>query len=199
MNLKSIYHININCTNLERSLEFYKLLGFREVVDFGEGGGAEMGNGLRMPADSRARARLLQIGEDPYCSHIDLIESAGNPRSDKLWLSEKLNNLGIKSAVCFPYSKDLEADVAELRSRGIGNSLSDPMTLVKYKGGQSTVVCVSGGSRRHHSGTGPVQEETGQKLTSGGRTALTPGTIRAACPLPWFATIFRGVTAALMS
>ena len=38
MNLKSIYHININCTNLERSLEFYKLLGFREVVDFGEGG-----------------------------------------------------------------------------------------------------------------------------------------------------------------
>jgi glyoxylase I family protein len=135
MNLRSIYHININCTNLERSLEFYKLLGFREVVDFGEGGGAEMGNGLRMPADSRARARLLQIGEDPYCSHIDLIEWL-NPRSDKPPY-EKLNNLGI-ARVCF-YSKDLEADVAELRSRGT-KFLSDPMT-VKYKGGQSTVVC----------------------------------------------------------
>ena len=56
MNLKSIYHININCTNLERSLEFYKMLGFREVVDFGEGGSAQMGEGLRMPADS-AHAR----------------------------------------------------------------------------------------------------------------------------------------------
>ncbi len=135
MNLKSIYHININCTNLERSLEFYKLLGFREVVDFGEGGGTEMGNGLRMPADSRARARLLQIGEDPYCSHIDLIEWL-NPRSDKPPY-EKLNNLGI-ARVCF-YSKDLEADVAELKGRGT-KFLSAPMT-VKYKGGQSTVVC----------------------------------------------------------
>ncbi len=82
MNLRSIYHININCRNLERSLEFYKMLGFREVVDLGEGGGSEMGKGLRMPEDSRARARLLQIGEDPYCSHIDLIEWL-NPRSDK--------------------------------------------------------------------------------------------------------------------
>jgi glyoxylase I family protein len=106
MNLRSIYHININCTNLERSLEFYKMLGFKEVVDFGEGGGTEMGRGLRMPADSRARARLLEIGDDPYCSHIDLIEWL-NPRSDKPPY-EKLNNLGI-ARVCF-YSKDLEKD-----------------------------------------------------------------------------------------
>jgi catechol 2,3-dioxygenase-like lactoylglutathione lyase family enzyme len=135
MNLKSIYHININCTNLERSLEFYKMLGFREVVDFGEGGGAEMGKGLRMPSDSRARARLLKIGDDPYCSHIDLIEWL-NPRSDKPPY-ERLNNLGI-ARVCF-YSKDLEGDLAELKSRGT-KVLSDPMT-VRYKGGQSTVVC----------------------------------------------------------
>ena len=92
-----------------------------------------MGKGLRMPADSRARARLLKIGDDPYCSHIDLIEWL-NPRSDKPPY-EKLNNLGI-ARVCF-YSKDLEADVAELKSRGT-KILSDPLT-VKYKGGQSTV------------------------------------------------------------
>jgi glyoxylase I family protein len=135
MNLRSIYHININCTNLERSLDFYKALGFREVVDFGEGGGEEMGRGLRLPAESRARARLLQIGEDPYCSHIDLIEWL-NPRSDKRPY-EKLNNLGI-ARVCF-YSKDLEADVAELKRKGV-TLFSEPIT-VRYKGGQSTVVC----------------------------------------------------------
>jgi glyoxylase I family protein len=135
MNLRSIYHININCTNLERSLEFYKALGFREVVDFGEGGGEELGRGLRMPAESRARARLLQIGEDPYCSHIDLIEWL-KPRSDQRPY-EKLNNLGI-ARVCF-YSKDLEADVAELKRKGV-KLFSEPIT-VRYKGGQSTVVC----------------------------------------------------------
>jgi glyoxylase I family protein len=135
MNLKSVYHININCTNLERSLEFYKRLGFREVVDFGEGGSPEMGKGLRMPADSRARARLLKIGDDPYCSHIDLIEWI-NPRSDKPPY-EKLNNLGI-ARVCF-YSKDLEKDLEELKGKGV-KIFSEPLT-VRYKGGQSSVVC----------------------------------------------------------
>jgi len=36
--VKGIYHININVTNFERSLEFYKLLGFKVVRDLGEGG-----------------------------------------------------------------------------------------------------------------------------------------------------------------
>jgi glyoxylase I family protein len=135
LNLKSVYHININCTNLERSLEFYKMLGFREVVDFGEGGSPEMGKGLRMPPDSRARARLLKIGDDPYCSHIDLIEWI-NPRSDKPPY-EKLNNLGI-ARVCF-YSKDLEKDLEELRAKGV-SIFSEPATI-KYRGGQSSVVC----------------------------------------------------------
>ncbi len=42
MNITSIYHININCINFERSLAFYKMLGFKEVVDFGEGSGPQM-------------------------------------------------------------------------------------------------------------------------------------------------------------
>ncbi len=31
MHLTGIYHVNINCTNFERSLAFYKMLGFKEV------------------------------------------------------------------------------------------------------------------------------------------------------------------------
>jgi catechol 2,3-dioxygenase-like lactoylglutathione lyase family enzyme len=135
MNLKSIYHVNINCTNLERSLQFYKALGFREVVNFGDGGNADVGKVLKMPPDWGARARLLEIGEDPYCSHIDLIEWL-NPRSDKRPY-EKLNNLGI-ARVCF-YSRDLEKDVEELKRNRV-TVYSEPVTI-KYKGGQSTVVC----------------------------------------------------------
>ncbi len=35
--IESIFHININCTNFERSLEFYEKLGFKIIRDLGEG------------------------------------------------------------------------------------------------------------------------------------------------------------------
>src|SRR5882724_2830282 len=64
-----IYHVNINCTNLERSLAFYQMLGFREVIDIPAGRIA--GLGLE-PAI--ARAKLLRLGDDPRSTLIDLIE-----------------------------------------------------------------------------------------------------------------------------
>ncbi len=60
MNITSIYHININCTNFERSFAFYKMLGFKEVVDFGERSGPQMAR-LKL-AGARGRGKLLQLG-----------------------------------------------------------------------------------------------------------------------------------------
>jgi catechol 2,3-dioxygenase-like lactoylglutathione lyase family enzyme len=31
--IKPIFHVNINCSNLERSLEFYEMLGFKVEID----------------------------------------------------------------------------------------------------------------------------------------------------------------------
>ena len=64
-----IYHVNINCTNLERSLAFYQMLGFREVIDIPEG----RLPGLRMDP-AIGRAKRLRLGEDPRSTLIDLIE-----------------------------------------------------------------------------------------------------------------------------
>ncbi len=36
--IESIFHINVNCTNFERSLEFYKTLGFEVTRDLNEVG-----------------------------------------------------------------------------------------------------------------------------------------------------------------
>ena len=63
MNITSIYHININCTNFARSLAFYNMLGFKEVVDFGEGTGPQM-VGLKLPG-ARGRGKLLQLAIIP--------------------------------------------------------------------------------------------------------------------------------------
>jgi hypothetical protein len=31
--IKSLFHVNVNCSNFERSLRFYKMLGFKVVLD----------------------------------------------------------------------------------------------------------------------------------------------------------------------
>ena len=35
--IKSIFHINVNVKDFDRSLAFYKMVGFKVVLDLGEG------------------------------------------------------------------------------------------------------------------------------------------------------------------
>ncbi len=72
--IKGLFHININCTDFERSLAFYKLLGFEVVLDMPETAlTPELAKGLGM-SEGVARAGLLRIGNDPWATRIDLIE-----------------------------------------------------------------------------------------------------------------------------
>lgn len=50
--IEGIFHININVTDFERSLEFYRMLGFRIALDLGETNGGELAEPLRL-ADAR--------------------------------------------------------------------------------------------------------------------------------------------------
>lgn len=68
------FHININCTDFERSLAFYRWLGFQVVRDLGEGGSRAIQQGLAMPDRPVGRAALLQAGSDTRSLQIDLIE-----------------------------------------------------------------------------------------------------------------------------
>ena len=143
LHLVSVYHININCTDFDRSLEFYKMLGFREVVDM-SGGQPPAGAGenvigskvLRVPDARGGRSVILGVGNDPHCSHIDLIQwdtprSGGRPY-------ERLNHCGIARA-CF-YSKNIWKDYEELKSLGV-NVYSEPEFLKYPDGAGSAVFC----------------------------------------------------------
>jgi len=68
------FHININCTDFERTLEFYEWLGFTMVTDLGEGGNRAIQQGLGMAERPVGRAALLQAGDDSRSLRIDLIE-----------------------------------------------------------------------------------------------------------------------------
>ena len=95
-NALQIFHVNINCSDLDRSRAFYELIGFKVVNDFSavsrEGASrtfAEIGLApiLNLPADCDARALLLALSDDARTTRLDLIEwirpkSTVAPRGD---------------------------------------------------------------------------------------------------------------------
>jgi catechol 2,3-dioxygenase-like lactoylglutathione lyase family enzyme len=95
-NALQIFHVNINCSDLDRSRVFYEAIGFKVVNDFSAVSNdgrvrtfAEIGLApmLDLPADCDARALLLALTDHPHATRLDLIEwitpkSAPAPRGD---------------------------------------------------------------------------------------------------------------------
>lgn len=92
-NLLQIFHININCSDLERTIAFYSLIGFHVAVDLREPVDglpidfAEIGlaPALALPCDLSGRAVLMAASDDPRGTTLDIIEwtspiQTGEPR-----------------------------------------------------------------------------------------------------------------------
>jgi catechol 2,3-dioxygenase-like lactoylglutathione lyase family enzyme len=123
MMIKGIFHVNINCSNFERSLEFYKMIGFKVAVDIPEGGSAEMDRGLGLK-NGVGRAAIMQLGNDPRGTRLDLIEWKSPSSKGKPY--PKLNHLGIARVALF--TKDLRETYEELKGKGI-RFISEPVVL----------------------------------------------------------------------
>lgn len=149
MEAMQIFHVNINCSNLERSLEFYKRLGFKEVIDFSpdgedgkdreegekELGEPQLGPALGLPSGAKARARLLMLGDNPRSARLDLIEWV-DPREPGVPY-ETLTHLGI-ARFCMRV-RDIEEAYQELVGAG-GDPLSPP-TLINLGGTRQRFFC----------------------------------------------------------
>jgi len=130
----SIHGISVNCTHLERSLEFYKAIGFREIADIGESGGGGLEKGLRIP-NPRARGRRLKLGDDSGALNLDLIEWL-SPRTEGR-AYPRLNHAGITRIAL--HTGNLQKTYEELKARGI-EFYSEPQVL-QFRGGSSLFVC----------------------------------------------------------
>ena len=88
MAIKDVFHVNVNCTDLERSRAFYERVGFKVVHELGEGGSKSMLRGLGLPEGSRAKAVLMMLEPDkPRGTRLDLIQwidppTKGRPAPD---------------------------------------------------------------------------------------------------------------------
>jgi catechol 2,3-dioxygenase-like lactoylglutathione lyase family enzyme len=126
MTIKSVFHVNINCTDFEKSKQFYEMLGFKSVFDLGEGGSEEMGKGLGDPsAKGKASIMMLDPDNSRGC-RLDLIEwtnpkTKGSPPPD-------LFHAGM-ARLCL-YCTDLDGHVAQLKAAGV-ELVSEPVNMRK--------------------------------------------------------------------
>jgi glyoxylase I family protein len=130
----SVYGLIINCTNLERSLEFYKAIGFREVADIGESEGGGLEKGLRIP-NPRARGRLLRLGAGLDGINLQLMEWL-SPRTEGR-AYPRLNHAGITRIAL--HTSNLQKTYEDLKTKGI-EFYSEPQVL-QSPGGSSLFVC----------------------------------------------------------
>ncbi len=133
MAIKAIFHVNVNCSDFDRSRAFYENLGFECVLDLPTGGDAELAAGLAMPdCDGRASIMMLDPSQ-PRQARLDLIEWT-EPRDDQPPY-EHLARLGINRIAL--WTTDLQGEYERLLADGV-EFLSEP----KVMGRHTSFVCL---------------------------------------------------------
>ena len=133
--IKSIFHINVNVKDFDRSLAFYKMVGFKVVLNIGEGANPANDKGLGIP-NSVARAALLALGDDPRATRLDLIEwkqpqTEGEPYSH-------LYHTGAARIALF--TKGLDEEYERLKAEGV-EFVSEPVVMRFPNGAGSKFFC----------------------------------------------------------
>jgi catechol 2,3-dioxygenase-like lactoylglutathione lyase family enzyme len=129
-------HVNVNCSDYERSRTFYERLGFRVLWEVPETNTPEVAAAVGMPP-YRVRGALLALrGAAGPTTLIDLLEWR-HPR-DASPPYPHLYHLGLARIALA--TSDLDADVVELEAAGVA-LLSAPARLPGPGGGGSRFVC----------------------------------------------------------
>ena len=135
MNIVGMVHININCSNYQRSLTFYQQLGFEEVWKVPATNTAEVAAAVGMkPYRVNGAILRLQGAQPPVL--IDLLEWQ-QPR-DEAPPYAHLYHLGLARLAL--KTTDIEADYNYLKECGV-DILSVPATVTMADGHGSHFFC----------------------------------------------------------
>ena len=135
MNITGLVHVNINCSDFDRSLRFYELLGFQKVIDVPPKNTLEVAAAVGMPPYTVKGALLiLQNSKTPLM--IDLLE--WQEPTDNRPPYPNLYHLGIARVALS--TNDLDSDVAFLKSEGV-EFLSNPATVKIENQPETRFIC----------------------------------------------------------
>ena len=114
MNVSGMIHVNINCSNFERSRRFYEALGFRVVWQVPPTNTAEVAAAVGMPP-YRVNGALMALEGAEHPLVIDLLE--WQSPSDDAPPYPHLYHLGLARLALA--TADLDADLAALARMGV--------------------------------------------------------------------------------
>lgn len=122
--IEGIFHCNVNCKNLDRSIEFYEMLGFKVILDFKDGMSSDtMAKAFSMN-DATLRGVHLALTDNPNSTRIDLVEFQ-NPKTEGEPYPH-LNHTGI-ARICLKTS-NINQNYDHLKQKGV-NFFSEPQQL----------------------------------------------------------------------
>lgn len=134
MSITGLVHVNVNCSNFDRSLAFYQLLGFERMMDVPARNTAEVAAAVGMPP-YRVKGALLSLSNARTPFVLDLLE--WQDPADDTPPYPHLYHLGIARIALA--TDDLDADIARLKKHGV-EFLSEP-AAVTLSGRTSRFVC----------------------------------------------------------
>lgn len=133
MNIRSVFHFAINCTNFERSRAFYEALGFKVMWEVPEEGTDEIAAACGF-SEYKIRGALMQLEGEPTL--IDLLQWEA-PREEAPPYPN-IAHLGI-ARIAF-HTTDLEADMATLKELDV-EFVGPPATVAALGSGGTKFVC----------------------------------------------------------
>ena len=135
MSILGLVHVNVNCSDFDRSLKFYELLGFRKYLDVPSTNTEEVAAAVGMaPYQVKGALLTLENAKTPFV--IDLLEWQ-DPNDDEAPYNH-LYHLGINRIALA--TDDLEQDMARLKSEGV-EFLSEPASVIIEDGPETRFVC----------------------------------------------------------
>jgi len=119
----NVVHVNVNCTDIERSVAFYRRLGFEVVHVFGDAPsdekldpGRDLKAGMTGPGGRRSRGCVLSLGDDPRSTtKIELLEHVDPPTRPRE--PGRLDDAGVGRIAL--RTKNLLRFVAKLKAEGV--------------------------------------------------------------------------------
>lgn len=122
MNIQGVYHVNINCSNLEKSKAFYEMLGFEAqypLTSYADPvGSSEIAAALGLPADAKAEGYMMQLGHNNSC-RVDLLCWEQIPGVTPEKPSNHMTNLGMQRLNLWTKTEDFDADIEEIKKFGV--------------------------------------------------------------------------------
>ena len=135
MNITGLVHVNINCSDYERSKAFYEILGFKEYWLVPETNTPEVANAVGMDS-YRVKGSLMSLNDAENRTVIDLLEWV-TPRDN----SQPYSNLYQPGLARIAFStKDIDADYNLLKKNGV-EVLSEPVKVTMSENSYSKFFC----------------------------------------------------------